>query len=453
MDDTTAILLGKADARFGHFLTQGGSDPEKALTPPIEGAWPLDEPASPWLKLSTPVFSPSLPPALIRFPLPGAPRRLRRVTYVADGMRYVAEYAYPVDKEPEAAEATRESKPWIVALDRQLAMARQQAEERRAATAAGVRGNGRPTDESASGSAAAGSRASPEDIPFDFGAVKSLLLDEEPTPAQHAMSISATMGREAGRDIILPDRPIDARIVAGTSYPASVPDGLEAFFARVHADADGARLVSMTDVEGLRRGTGPQKAEVEMEVEDESGFWGEEEGWGDEEWEGEPRRDLEAGEAREVHGERKAEKKAKAREIIAPPQITVAGHVFTLEADEVLEVIESSVALERSGSSVAEESESDSESEGETGAEEGAEEAGPRATLRTLAVADLTGPGGVVRYAELHAELGASSGLESETGSESGASSGIIDPAIWRELANATREVPPGVRGTTFASI
>lgn len=344
-------------------------------------------------------------------------------------MRYVAEYAYPVETEPEADETARESKPWIVALDRQLAMARQQAEERRATAAAGARGDGRSAEEAGRSS---------EDIPFDFGAVKSLLLDDEPAPAQHAMSINARMGREARRDVVLPDRPIDARIVAGTSYPAAVPEGLEAFFERVHADADSARLVSLTDMEGLRRGTGPKKAEVEMEVEDESGFWGEEEGWGDEEWESESRRDpLEAKEAREGQGERSAKKAAKATEILAPQQITVAGHVFTLDADEVLEVIESSVALEGAGIHAV----------AEAGEVEGGEKAGPRAALRTVAVADLTGPGGVVRYAELYAELDAASG------SESGSGSGGIDPAIWRELANATREVPPGVRGTTFASI
>jgi hypothetical protein len=367
--------------RLGHVLAPGANArPDGALSPPIEGAWALDEPTSPWLKLAKTVFGPAIPPALIRFPPAGAPRRFRRVTYAADGMRYVATYAFPVPDAPAVAESTRESKPWIVALDQQLKLAREQALARE-------RG---------------------DDVPFDFGAIKGL-IEEESKPEPVPLVVSATMGREAARDVVFPDRPVDARVVATSSHESTVPAELTAFFERVPATADAE--IDLGDTAGLRRGKATAKpAAASREREEEEVFEGFE-GWEEdddvafERAMGPPQVEVPAPEA-------------PMPDIVPPRTLTVAGHEFALEADEVLELVESSIAL---------------------AAHEGGRE-DQRAALRTVAAADLTGPGGVLRYGEVYAELPPSP--ESP-----------VDPSIWRELANATREVAPSVHGTQFASI
>ncbi|CAK9780915.1 hypothetical protein CC85DRAFT_284686 [Cutaneotrichosporon oleaginosum] len=362
--------------RFGHVLTPGTS----ALSPPVEGAWALEAPASPWLKLSNTVFGPSIPPALIRFPPAGAPQRFRRVTYAADGMRYVATYAYAMPAEPEVAESARDSRPWIVALDKQLALAREQALARE-------RG---------------------DDVPFDFDAIKSL-IEEEAKPEPAPLVVGATMGRETARDIIFPDRPVDARIIAASTHESSVPGELQSFFERVHANADAQ--IDLADTPGLRRGVASAKPAPRAEKADEEVYEGYEEWEQDGEYEDEFERPPEP--VREAPAP-----VDDAPDILPPRTVTVAGHEFALEADEVLEVVESSVAL---------------------AAHESGQEGMQRAALRTVAAADLTGPGGVLRYGEVYAEL-----PEAET---------PVDPSIWRELANATREIAPSVSGTQFASI
>lgn len=370
--------------RLGHVLVQGASArPDGALSPPIEGAWVLDEPTSPWLKLSNTVFGPAISPSLIRFPPAGTPRRFRRVTYTANGMRYEAQYAYAVPAEPEVAESTRDSKPWIVALDKQLALAREQALARE-------RG---------------------DDVPFDFGAIKGM-IEEEVKPEPVPLVVSARMGRETARDVVLPDRPIDARIVAASSHQSTVPDELNAFFERVHADADAQ--IDLADTAGLRRGVASAKPAPKGEEEEYEGF---------EEWEDEGEDELERPPVREEV----PEVPEPVPDLLAPRTVTVAGHEFVLDADEVLEIVESSVALV---------------------ADEGGHESGQRAALRTVALTDLMGSGGVVRYGEVYSELAPTSPTPDESAPES-----PVDPAIWRELANATREVAPSVRGTQFASI
>ncbi|BEJ16086.1 hypothetical protein CspHIS471_0506910 [Cutaneotrichosporon sp. HIS471] len=372
--------------RFGHVLALGAAGKD-ALSPPIEGAWSLDDPMSPWLKLSNTVFGPSSPPALIRFPPVGAPRRFRRVTYTADRMRYEATYAYPVPAEPEIAESSRQTRPWIVALDKQLALAREQSLARE-------RG---------------------DDVPFDFDAIKSL-IEEEVKPEPVPLVVTATMGREAVRDVIFPDRPIDARIVAASSRDSVVPEELNAFFARVHESAD--PQIDLADTAGLRRGVASDKPAPKPEPEEAyEGFEKSEDELFDE-WE-----ELEAEEGLEAEAPvvKPVEAAEVVQDILPPRTVTVVGHEFGLEADEVFEVVESSIAL------VAHESGDERQ----------------HASLRTVAAADLTGPGGVLRYGEVYAELPPST--------EEGESP--VDPTIWRELANATREVAPTVSGTKFASI
>ncbi|GMK55399.1 hypothetical protein CspeluHIS016_0204550 [Cutaneotrichosporon spelunceum] len=371
--------------RFGHILTLGAAGRD-ALSPPIEGAWPLEDPTSPWLKLSNTVFGPATPPALIRFPPVGAPRRFRRVTYTADRMRYEATYAYPVPAEPEVTESSRETRPWIVALDKQLALAREQALARE-------RG---------------------DDVPFDFDAIKGM-IEEDVKPEPVPLVVTARMGREAMRDVIFPDRPIDARIVAASSHESVVPEELNDFFARVHEGADAQ--IDLADTAGLRRGVASDRPTPKPEPEEAYEGFEKVEQEGYDEWE-----EYEAEESALEEPEAPVAMAPEAvPDILAPRTVTVAGHGFALEADEVFEVVESSVAL---------------------AAYERGEE-GQHAALRTITATDLTGPGGVLRYGEVYAELPPSTD-EGES---------PVDPAIWREVANATREVAPTVSGTKFASI
>lgn len=375
--------------QFGHLLTPSKST-ENDLEAPIPGSWPM-EPTSPWHKLSTPVFSPALPPALIHFPLP-QPRRIRRVTYRSeDGSQVSADYAYPQTVE-EAVQMDQEDRPWIKEIDKMLARS--------------------TLPETKDG-----------EMAFDFDALRGLIEADKPVPF-HPLEVTARHTVSAVEDVLFPDRPTDMRIVARGESTVELPQ-LGDFFDKVHERAHSAAEIPLDDLKALRLGGEvPKNRAADVEDEPESEFEVEDmqetEVLPEPEVQPEPVADLESQHAEEAIAEAESEAVESSAEgseasetsprpqppqpqpepITPPPTLEFNGKLFKLQQDAIIELSESAAPVD----------------DGDVA----------KPILRTLAVADLTGTGGVSRYAELQGRVGES---------------------LWRELASVSREVPPSSLG------
>lgn len=352
--------------KLGHLLVPTSSDVEHSLQAPIPGAWAV-EPTSPWTKLSTPIFSPATPPALVHFPLP-APHRIRRVTYLSqDGSRVSADYFYPKPVEEPSTPTPADEPAWIHRLDAMIAQKDSPAAK-----------NGEAS--------------------FDFGALRGLIEEDKPVP-EHPLQVTARLTHSAVQDMLFPDRPIDARVVGHATESIELP-ALADFFNQVHEHAHSASEVPLTDLETLRRGR------VIEPVQEEESQLVESEEFEGVEW-AKPVEEAEEGDEEEE--ELTLHVKAPEEPDITPPASVEFDSVkYYLERDEVIELSES----------VAPATPDDTDASGE---------AIPRPLLRTLAVTDLTGIGGVSRHAELE---------------------GQVNSHLWTELASVTREVPSLSQGS-----
>ncbi|WOO80870.1 uncharacterized protein LOC62_03G004397 [Vanrija pseudolonga] len=337
--------------RFGHLLTASDAAPgtADALHGPTRGTWPLTRDglaSGPFATLSTPIFAPAVPPALVFFPLLNPPKRERRVAYVAgDGQRLAVSYEYPRTAEPVAATTPAAEPAWFTRLDEMM---------KKVEAPAYAAGN--------------------EDMVFDLKALETIIDDGggEAKPAAPApLVLSARLETEAAADVLFPARPTDARVLGRgvrSLAVSDVPAPLAAFFDAVHAGGEAAGKVPLGDLDGLRCGVATAEAAPKLPVRQEAV---------DEEWTAEdddyvPGAEVAPEEAAAPVGEPAAA--STARPILPPASVELNGTTYLLASDEVAEVVESADVV-------------------------GAP------TLRTLSVADLRGVvGGVTLLAELEVD-------------------------------------------------
>ncbi|KAL1411276.1 hypothetical protein Q8F55_002227 [Vanrija albida] len=305
-DEARALVF-----RFGHLLTPSDTPPgaSDALVPPKAGTWPLTAAGiatGPLATLSAPIFAPAIPPALTFFPLPEAPTRVRRVSYVSGaGERLVVEYAYARAAEPAPAASASAEPAWFTRLDEMM-----------------------------KGVEAPQFDAGPSDVVFDLKALETIIEDGEAAPAAGPgpLVLSATVENEAAADVLLPARPTDARVLGrGVRALAQgdVPAALGDFFAAVHAGAGAAAKIPLADLDGLRRGVPTPEAgalparrdAVAEEDETEYGVIDE----------------LEADVAEAVP----APAASTPPPVLPPASVALNGETYHLSRDEVADVVES----------------------------------------------------------------------------------------------------------------
>lgn len=380
---------GSTLARFGHHLLPSTSS-TPSLTPPIPGAHPL-QPGSPIAGLKGTVFSPAMPPALVRFPLPDRVRRRRRLTYALPKGKLVVEATYPL-REIQAAKKSGQEPHWTELLDQQLkggdlfagmdaskdALDRFLAEDDDAddlvdeilgASSSDIDklihgGSKPPSSPTTQGSQGA------EAVAGSTGAGGEAKPDEK-----KMLDIAARIERnEVLTDVALPWKPVDVRFVSRSTESTSIPPALSQFFARAAESAEYVTGLALDDVANLRRGA-PPKPSIEAveaaEAESEAAGAG-------------------VGEAKVSSSDTippaPLRKSAPEAELAPPQTLKIGNETATLVSDEILDVAES---VRPHGT-------------------------GPKPTLRTISAVDLASPGPVLQYAELDGE-----GLWDEIGSVS----------------------------------
>jgi hypothetical protein len=445
--------------RFGHMLVPANS--ASVLTPPVSGTWPSTE----WPALPSPVFTPALPPSLIQAPLHGT-SRVRRVAYRrADGARLVVKYAYPrATPEPAKAEAKDAAvePSWVKALNDMLAKGRTMPEEKRDEDEWDTDVNEQETD--------GGAARKKDPFEVDLAGLRSLLGEDKAVTAPAVakpLVLSAVLSSETGIDMHLPDRPVDARLLARASQAVpqeDVPAEIADFFAQLHAYPSAAET-ALSDLAALRRGTGNGAPAPKEDKEDDL-FWSSEDPDADGESEFEFREfddkfeDKSAETETETADVGKDGKKDKNGRIpppqpvafevdalLPPRSVSFAGDAWYLATDEVMDVSEetrrpavfaasvkfgagAAVPTEEGEGEVPVEVEADAEAEIETESSSATKHV-PHSILafvntRTVAAVDLRGPGGVVRYAEIEAPAADAR-------------------ALYAHLANISRDVPLGI--------
>lgn len=370
---------GSTLARFGHHLLPSTSS-TPSLTPPIKGSHPLS-PDSPFAKLSGTVFSPALPPALVRFPLPERTRRRRRLTYaLPSGEKLVAEATYPL-REIQAAKKAGAEPHWTELLDQQLkggdifrgdasreALDRFLSEEdeeddlvdeilgaSRGDIDRLIEGNSR-----ASGASPAASASGAEGGAMGGGVGGGVGAKAEELKKE-MLDVAARIERnEVLTDIAMPWKPVDVRFVSRSTESTPVPAPLAEFFKQAAQSADYVTGLALDDVTNLRRGAPPATpststhAEPEAQIESDS---------------------IPPPPLGRITSE---------TQLTPPPTLQIGKEKATLVSDEILDVAES---VRPHGT-------------------------GPKPTLRTVSAVDLASPGPVTQYAELDGE-----GLWDEIGS------------------------------------
>lgn len=360
---------GQVSIQFGHLLVPSDGS---ALVPPVKGSWTID--ASNYLPtLPAPIFSPAVPPSLVKDSLPGASVRQRRVTYIRAGAqdRLTVTYSYPVDERAIETERSEDEPAWIHRLDEMIQTFQ-------------------PSDKEAEWR----NKDSEEEVGFDL---KGLLGEEAETSAVEdvPLSLDVVIGNEAVVDVLLPDRPIDARVFARNTRTISqdeTPAELVSFFTDLHARPE-ARHIPLSDLESLRSLQSPSTQDPEdLDLEDETYWFGTD-----------PEPKPEKSEEDDLFIPERPSEPApttvspqKATLFTPPNSVYYASELFYLAHDEVVDMVETARPLAVS-------------------------DAAP-VVVRTVSSVDLRGPGGETRYAQLEAP---------ETSI----------PALWPELANTTRDV------------
>lgn len=370
---------GATLARFGHHLLPSSSA-TPTLAPPIQGG-PL-APGSPLAQLSGTVFSPAMPPALLRFPLPERTRRRRRVTYALPGGRLVAEATYPL-REVRAQKKPGHEPHWTELLDQQLkggdvfapgvdagkdALDRFFAEEDEEddlvdeilGASSGdidrlIDGGAKPPSPEGSEALQSESAAAAEGPAV--GAVGS-----DDKSAKAMLDVAARLERnEVLTDVALPWKPVDVRFVSRATEATAIPPALAEFFARAAESAEYVMGLALDDVAGLRRGAPPPAPTAPAEE-----------------------KDADTAADTDAIPPAPLGTAAPPPELTPPPTLRIGDETATLLADEILDVAES---VRPHGT-------------------------GPKPTLRTVSAVDLASPGAVTQYAELDGE-----GLWDEIGS------------------------------------
>lgn len=300
--------------QFGHLLTPSDAAPgtPDALHGPVSGTWPLTRDGlstGPFASLSTPIFAPAIPPALVFFPLLSTPKRERRVAYVAaDGQRLAVNYEYPRAPEPVAATTPAAEPAWFTRLDEMMKKVEAPAYN--------------PENE----------------MVFDLKALETIIDDGAAKPAAPApLVLSARLETEAVADVLFPARPTDARVVGRgvRSLAASdVPAPLADFFDALHATGEAAGKVPLADLEGLRCGVATPEAAPKLPVRPEPEA---------EEWTAEDE-DYVPGAAEEAESEAAPAPEPVApttpQPIVPPASVELNGTTYHLSTDEVAEIVE-----------------------------------------------------------------------------------------------------------------
>lgn len=356
---------GSTLARFGHHLLPSASS-TPSLTPPIKGSHPL-APGSPIADLEGTVFSPALPPALVRFPLPERTRRRRRLTYALPQGKLVVEATYPL-REIQAAKKPGHEPHWTELLDQQLkggdlfagdasreALDRFLSEDEEEDDLVDeILGASRGDIDRLIEGGSTASAASPT-----FSASGSTAEEakedgkeaEKPREEKKMLDLSARVERnEVLTDVALPWKPVDVRFISRSTQSTAVPAPLAEFFSRAAQSADYVTGLALDDVTNLRRGAAPATPAV-TEAEEPA---------------------VES----DTIPPPPLGKIAPEEGLTPPPTITVGKETATLVADEIMDVAES---VRPHGT-------------------------GPKPTLRTVSAVDLASPGLVTQYAELDGE-------------------------------------------------
>ncbi|EJT46313.1 hypothetical protein A1Q1_05142 [Trichosporon asahii var. asahii CBS 2479] len=336
------------------------------FTPPIKGSHPL-APGSPIADLEGTVFSPALPPALVRFPLPERTRRRRRLTYALPQGKLVVEATYPL-REIQAAKKPGHEPHWTELLDQQLkggdlfagdasreALDRFLSEDEEEDDLVDeILGASRGDIDRLIEGGSTASAASPT-----FSASGSTAEEakedgkeaEKPREEKKMLDLSARVERnEVLTDVALPWKPVDVRFISRSTESTAVPAPLAEFFSRAAQSADYVTGLALDDVTNLRRGAAPATPAV-TEAEEPA---------------------VES----DTIPPPPLGKIAPEEGLTPPPTITVGKETATLVADEIMDVAES---VRPHGT-------------------------GPKPTLRTVSAVDLASPGLVTQYAELDGE-------------------------------------------------
>lgn len=378
---------GSTLARFGHHLLPSTSS-TPSLTPPTKGSHPLTS-DSPFASLTGTVFSPALPPALVRFPLPERTRRRRRLTYaLPSGEKLVAEATYPL-REIQAAKKTGAEPHWTELLDQQLkggdifagdasreALDRFLSEEdeeddlvdeilgaSRGDIDRLIEGNSRASGASpaASASGADGGEGGAMDGAMGGAVGGAVGEGAKEEPRKEMLDIAARIEKnEVLTDVAMPWKPVDVRFVSRATESTPLPAPLAEFFTRAAQSADYVTGLALDDVANLRRGAPPATPTASTHAEPETPV----------ETDSIPPPPL--------------GKTTQETQLTPPSSIKVGDKTATLVSDEILDVAES---VRPHGT-------------------------GPKPTLRTVSAVDLASPGPVTQYAELDGE-----GLWDEIGS------------------------------------
>lgn len=425
-DETSSLVL-----QLGHLLSPAmESNAALSLTAPVAGSDTLD--SSRWNNLTPFVFCPTVPPVLVDSHLPSILQRTRRVTYhpqYGDGPVLTLEYQYPKAAERETLLNDISDEPaWVDRLGDLVAASAQEAEARD------------------------GEDLAPDEMHLAKDGLDALLgPDTTPLADPHPFetSLSASLERESATDVLLPERPVDTRIVARGSQavPATdVPPLLTDFFKLVHTHAAAMRDTPLSDLVALRA-VPPQATEpismYDDDMLDPLDIAGEDGVFPSAARSHKPTTD---------HWNDPIEENLVP--LLPPLHVTFRGAPYLLESDQVrdasaapirefatvaatLDTTDPADALDADAD--ADDAHAHAHTHGSTNPPAGpgpyTAHQPPVGWLRTLAVVDLNGLGSVLRYAEL----------------EGKGDLRAMGDAVWRELAYVTSETVPRKTGRSGA--